>query len=210
MERLKKLYLKVSDNKKIFKITAVVILIIIAVLFFGLKDKSKTISVQEAEAKSNSNTTSEESKELVYVDVGGEVKSPGVYKVEKNSRIFEVISKAGGLTNKADTTNLNQAEVIKDGQKIEIPAKNQGNTPGTDSTAPAQSTETSSKTAAVININSADSSQLQEIPGVGPATADKILNYRKENGSFKKKEDLKNVSGIGEKKYAKMKDKIIV
>ena len=122
MDKLRGIYLKAKDNKKILKMIAVIMIIIAAVLFFEAKGNSDTISLEEAK---KTNTTSGEAQKtetaLVYVDIGGEVKSPGVYKVAKNSRIFEVIEKAGGLTKKADTSTINQAESVKDGQKVQIP-----------------------------------------------------------------------------------------
>ena len=111
----------------------------------------------------------------------------------------KVIEKAGGLKKNAEMDQINRAEIVTDGQKIVIPAK--GETIAASGGAAASG---------LININTADSTALQEIPGVGPATAEKIIAYRTENGRFASKEDIKNVSGIGEKTYEKMKDKITV
>lgn len=206
MERLRELYFKFKDNKKIIRTAAVIMLIIAAVLVFEMKGNNDTITVKEAGEKAAAATETTEEKETqnMYVDMGGEVMSPGVYKMKSGSRVFEAIEKAGGLTAKADTTAINQAEQVKDGQKITIPARTSRS-----STAESGGTVSSPGTS-MININTADSADLQEIPGVGPVTAEKIIEYRNQNGDFRQKSDIKNVSGIGDKTYAKMKDKITV
>lgn len=128
----------------------------------------------------------------------------GVYSVEEGARVFEVIEKAGGLTEDASVEQINQAEAVSDGQKIVIPAKGE-------ELLAAEVYDISGKASrGLININTADSQTLQEIPGVGPATAEKIIAYRTENGRFAKIEDIRNVSGIGEKTFEKLKDKITV
>ena len=142
----------------------------------------------------------------MYVDISGCVKSPGIYKIKRNTRLFEVIELAGGLTKDADYNGFNQAEHIEDGDKIIIPAKNQES----DSASASQGNNATASNNGKININTADSAALQEIPGVGPATAEKIISYRETNGRFRNKEDLMNVSGIGEKTFEKMKDMITI
>ena len=97
---------------------------------------------------------------------------------------------------------------MTDGQKVVIPAM--GETTGAIESPAAGNTGSAVTSDGKININLADSNQLQELPGVGPATAEKIINYREEHGSFASKEDIKNVSGIGNKTYEKMQDMIFV
>ena len=138
------------------------------------------------------------------MDIGGQVKNPGVYTVKEGTRVFEVIEKAGGLTEDAFIEQINQAEAVTDGQKIVIPSSEDAQ----QSLMP--QTASGKDSSGLVNINSADSETLQEIPGVGPATAEKIIAYRTENGRFSSIEDLKNVSGIGDKTFEKMKDKITV
>jgi competence protein ComEA len=106
----------------------------------------------------------------------------------------------------ADTGTINQAEILSDGQKIYIPTKQEmisGNSGG-------NFAGSITRQSGLININTADSAALQEIPGVGPATAEKIISYRNENGKFNTIEDIKSVSGIGDKTFEKMKKKITV
>ncbi|MDD6042768.1 MAG: helix-hairpin-helix domain-containing protein [Eubacteriaceae bacterium] len=192
-----------KNNDKKVKAATTVIILIVAVLFFAGNGKNPDIEVTGTEdsVKIAEETETATTAMPVYVDISGEVKSPGVYQVAEGTRLFEVIEKAGGLTDNAGVMSINQAEIVTDGQKIIIP----------DSQTQTTNTNSSGITSdGLININVADSVELQEIPGVGPATASKILAYRESNGSFKNKEDLMNVSGIGQKTYDKIKDLITV
>ena len=203
MDKLKVYITYLKEHKKIARAAAVVLIMIVAVVFFGHNGEKEEIPIQLPEETKNTETselTPEETEQAeIFVDISGQVKKPGVYQITEGTRLFEVIKMAGGLTSDADKDGFNQAEVVSDGEKIVIPAKGEG----VDS--PISSGTTAS---GLININTADSTALQEIPGVGPATADKIIAYRNENGRFASKEDIKNVSGIGDKTYEKMKDKI--
>ena len=133
------------------------------------------------------------------------MKKPGVYELPFGSRIFEAIEEAGGFTKNADTTLINQAESITDGMKINVPDKKDKSKNASGSTSQEQA-----GSGRMININTADSTELQQITGVGPVTAEKIIRYREENGSFRTVDDLTNVSGIGEKTLEKMKPQITV
>ena len=148
-------------------------------------------------------TTEETGKDEdeIYVDISGCVNSPGVYKVKAGTRLFQVIEKAGGITDDADVETINRAEEVQDGQKIIIYAE------GSESD---KQISGGGEQDGKININRADSDQLQEIPGVGPATAQKIIEYRQSSGNFSSIEELMEISGIGEKTFAEMKDHITV
>lgn len=206
MEKYDKILSYLKDNQKIVKMATVVFVIIVAVLFFvfgGKDDEALTIE------NGNSIGATEQASEDVnserieyYVDISGNVKVPGVYLVDDKTRLFQVVKMAGGFTRNADLDAINQAEIISDGQKIFIPSKINSN--GENSEGVNSSISSDGK----ININNGDMDQLQEIPGVGPSTAQKIIDYRTENGRFTSKEDLKNISGIGDKTYEKLEDKI--
>ncbi|MDR1815369.1 MAG: helix-hairpin-helix domain-containing protein, partial [Clostridiales Family XIII bacterium] len=154
---------------------------------------------------------------FVFVDVGGAVASPGVIAMPAGSRIVDAIAAAGGLSDDADVSGLNQAVVLADSDKIYVPTADEvlsGNVPtsagqgGRQDAAPTAGTVGGSAAAAasgIVNINTADSDGLQQLSGVGPATAQKIIDYRNTYGAFLKPEDLMNVSGIGEKTFAKLK-----
>ena len=218
MELIRKTILQLRDHKNLMQFAAVIALVIIALVLFGVNGQSQTITVDESSASELAAEAPEHPEEeaalpdSVFVDVGGEVSDPGVYEVKGDARIFEVIEKAGGLTKDADTTMINQAETVSDGMKITIPSKQQAVSavaPEQGGTGDATVTQTETE-GGKININTADSTALQEIPGVGPATAEKIISYRNEQGAFQSIEDLKNVSGIGDKTFMKMKDRITI
>ncbi|MEG1067214.1 MAG: helix-hairpin-helix domain-containing protein [Anaerovoracaceae bacterium] len=206
MEKYDKILNYLKDNQKIVKMATVVFVIIVAVLFFvfgGNDDDALTIENGDtigAEEQAAEDASSE--KIEYYVDISGNVKAPGVYLVDDKTRLFQVVKMAGGFTRNADLDAINQAEIISDGQKIVIPSKIKSN--GENSEGVNSSISSDGK----ININNGDMDQLQEIPGVGPSTAQKIIDYRTENGRFTSKEDLKNISGIGDKTYEKLEDKI--
>ena len=204
--------------EKQIKIAVIAIVVITALLLFGRNGENDEIIVEqvgEPETELQIGETgiagsdSEEAVSMsstaikLVVDISGCIKTPGVYEIADGTRLHEVIELAGGLTKEADIDAINQAELVTDGQKILIPAKAEEYNSGNKSQ---EMTTTSDK----ININTADSSSLQEIPGVGPATADKIIQYRDANGRFQSIEDIRNVSGIGDKTFEKMKDKICV
>lgn len=209
-------------HEKWMKLAVITLVVITALVFFGAKGENEEIVVvQDGETLMEQETTDQsQSFELsddsevetetvakIVVDIDGCVKKAGVYEVDEGTRLYEVIQLAGGLTKSADTTLINQAEVLFDGQKIVIPEKVE--TTGNDDV---KGTIVNGGMTADgrININQADAETLQEIPGVGPATAENILAYRAANGKFISIEELKNVSGIGEKTFDKMKDKITI
>ncbi len=141
----------------------------------------------------------------IVVYICGAVKESKVITLKENSRICDAIDAVGGLTNEADLTNINLAYILEDGEKIYIPKKGEE----------IQNNEISSYTnhsssINKININTATQTELETIPSVGPSTALKIINYRKENGKFSKIEDIKNVSGIGDAKFNNIKNYICV
>lgn len=220
MDKLKEFGQKVVEYEHIFKILAVIIFVITAFLLFGPKGNNETITLDKENASKNEVISKEEENEKrgasgkVYVDISGEVKKSGVYEVSSDSRIFEVIEKAGGLTGKADTGAINQAELVKDGQKIVISRKGDNRNVSGSNMADTSSRSTGAShngtAQGKININSADVNELQKIHGVGPATAEKIIKFRSSNGNFRVIEDLKKVNGIGNKTFEKIKDYITV
>lgn len=154
----------------------------------------------------SSNVTPSSKSIIVYI-CGCVNENKNVSLVE-GSRISDAIDAAGGLTNEADLTNINLAYILEDGEKVYIPSKNEKTEDSQSNTS--SSTSYNSKFNAKTNINKANQAELELIPGIGPSTALKIINYRKENGNFKKIEDIKNVSGIGDSKYEQMKSYISV
>lgn len=143
----------------------------------------------------------------ITIDIAGEVIKPGVYKLKNGSRINDVLVMAGGLTAGADRDwvekNLNQAERIVDGQKIYIPNKLESEKLKVKSENVLGISESK-----VIRLNTATVEELDKLSGVGPAIAGRIINYRTKVGGFKNVEELKLVSGIGDKMFEKIKDEI--
>jgi len=142
-------------------------------------------------------STAEEKKDnYILVHISGAVKKRGVYRLFAGSRTIDLIEKAGGLLKGADVTSLNLSQLLKDGQKIDIPEKSLSFAGG------------GSGSGAKVNINTANASELEKIPGVGASTAKKILECRLKNGAFRSYEDLAKIKGFGKKKIEKMKEDI--
>lgn len=138
------------------------------------------------------------------VDIDGAVKNPGVYRLDPDSRVGDAIDAAGGVLDGADVSSINRASRIVDGQKIFVPlAIDAASSPGTGA-APSPVEPASG----LVSINTADEAALDGLDGIGPATAAAIVEDREVNGPFTSLEDLMRVSGIGEKKFAALKDQI--
>lgn len=148
----------------------------------------------------------------VYVDVDGAVASPGVYRLKEGARVSQAIDAAGGLTAEADVTGLNRASKVADGQKIYVPkvGEQQAVTAGGGADGGAVVASGANDAAGLVNINTASASELQSLSGIGPSMAQSIIDERTKNGPFASVDDLMRVSGIGEKKLAKIKDCICV
>lgn len=209
---------KIFEYIKYHKEYSVKILIIFCLVLFGLficlgNDTSKEIVVEKngvtavtAEAVILTGAGIEDVN-YIYVDISGAVNSPGVLKLEENMRVYQAIEMIGGLKADADVSGINMAAKLEDENKIYIPKVGE-------KLETAAINNLQSKTGidhnGKININTANSQQLQELSGVGPSTADKIIQYREEHGSYQIIEDIKNVSGIGDKTFAKFKDNICI
>lgn len=137
----------------------------------------------------------------IKVYVTGLVKNPGVYSMKEGERVIDAINKAGGTLEEADLTNINLAQKVKDEQMIRIPKK--GETNNSSSTGTIDKNEK-------ININTATKEELQSLPGIGPVTAERIIEFRETKGFFKKIEDIMNVPRIGPKMFEQIKEKITV
>ena len=148
-----------------------------------------------------------QSNNEVVIDIGGEVINPGVYKLKNGDRVDEALIAAGGLGAKADREwvekNLNKAEKLYDGEKIYIPKVGEKNVLGQ-----GRDVLQNVSTNKVIRLNSATVEELDKLDGVGPAIAQRIIDYRQENGGFKNIEEIKLVPGIGDKMFEKIKNEI--
>lgn len=167
------------------------------------------------------------SDDRILVHISGAVNKEGIVELKIGSRIADAIDKAGGIKEEADIEDINLAYKLEDGMKIHIPTKQEkeressniikeGKTEEitekyvTTSSGVSAKNETKNTQNLKININTATQTQLETLPGIGPSTATKIITYRKEKGKFKKIEDIKEVSGIGDSKFEKIKNYITV
>jgi competence protein ComEA len=231
-------YLKI--NTKVW-IIGIIILIILILLIFSIcwnkanayieEDINDIVLVKEP-LEDSKNKDNKKEKEMIYyyVDIKGAVINPNVYKLEKESRVVDVIKMAGGLTKDADTSLLNLSKKIIDEMTIIIYTerevrnfKEEINEVSIDETldyieSSCQCPDPEVNQACIcdeenisnekISINTATATILQTLPGIGESKATDIIEYRNENGPFTKLEDLKKVSGIGESVFDKIKDYI--
>ena len=153
---------------------------------------------------------------VIYVDVTGAVKAPGVYTLPAGSRVFEAIALAGGAREDASLENLNQAGILQDGQQIRVYTEEEAaqmaqqgslpSLPGAETAAGQKEGQEAPK----VNINTAGKEELMTLTGIGETRAEAILAYRQETGGFQAPEDLMQVEGIKEKTFEKLKDQITV
>ena len=159
----------------------------------------------ETSTDDKTNIKTEESEEIIMMaDIKGAVVNPGVYEILEGGRVVDLIELAGGLADDADPAAINFALYVKDEMAIYVPRIGEN----INAALPIQGGEASGKE--TVNLNSAQSSELQTLPGIGPAKAEAIIEYRETNGPFKSIEDLKEISGIGDKTFEKLKDLISV
>lgn len=146
----------------------------------------------------------------IYVHVVGRVKSPGIYRLRSSSRVFDAIFAAGGLLKNADQTSANFARVLSDGEQILILSNSGSIESGSASASGIGARAQGPSAVAKINLNRADQTLLETLPGVGPTIAGRILDYRQASGSFRSVKDLMKVTGIGAKMFAKIADLVTV
>lgn len=190
------------------------------------QEKPELESVTIEDTKENGSVTEEESENLtvknqkeekVWVYICGAVNRPGVYTFDSEVRIFEVIAQAGGMTEAASATFLNQAQRVSDGEQIYVPTQvevNAGNV-GTDAS---ESTSDGNQSAGTqtaaedgrVNINTASKEELMTLTGIGEAKADSIIAYRETQGGFQSIEDIMQIEGIKEGVFRKIEDQITV
>lgn len=214
-----------ENKKKVLIIGAICVIIIIGVVIYYLMqdegedyiDFEELDSITENIENIVQNEVIEEIPKIV-VHVSGEVINTGVISLDEGARLIDAINKAGGLTEKADISKVNLAYVLEDAQKIYIPSiddkeeemyilEGSGDTEIVTSSG---SIESKKEEKLMVNINTANAIELSQLPGIGNSTALKIINYRNENGNFNSIDDIKNVSGIGDAKFNKIKDNICV
>jgi competence protein ComEA len=133
---------------------------------------------------------------LVYVQVAGEVRRPGVYPVAPESRVYQVLEQAGGVTEEADEQALTLAAPVTDGARIYVPRRGEVAPAGAVSSSPGGASAPGAAPGP-LSLNAATQAELEALPGIGPAMAQRIIAYREENGPLQSVEELDDVSGIG-------------
>ena len=176
----------------------VVVLLLLVVRHFGGGSAAPPVTPLPAPVRARP-----AAPKLLVVDVAGAVRHAGLYRLRSGSRIDDAIAAAGGPTAKAQLDSVNLAAPVADGEQIVVPGR------GVAGAAPASSPAAGSSPSAPLDLNSATLEQLESLPGVGPVTAQKILDYRQAHGAFHSVAELEGVPGIGPAHMAQLKGLVI-
>ena len=213
-------------RKQIILVTSILLVIAGIISFVIYYSNNENEIIEETPVKKK-NIKKESSEELISVDIKGEINNPGIYSLSPSSRVIDVIYKAGGLTDNADTTVINLSKKIKDEMVIIIYSKDQVNnfketkkleeevqnkciSPDEESIKNDACISDATNTSGKVNINTATKQELMNLSGIGESKAKEIISYREKNGLFNTIEDIKKVSGIGDTIYAQIKENITV
>lgn len=218
--------MKFKNKEKIIGALVLFMLLIVFLIVGYYTTQPKSLSQKEVEeifvdVKSNKENkdivtkTSLEKKEgtsnvkNIIVEIKGAVKKPEVYTLPQGSIVKDLINEAGGLSQDGDISKVNQATKLNDGQCIMIPSKSEGTSNNNfQQSVVINSVQSSSGDSMLVNINTATKEDLEKLPGIGPAMAQRIIDYRDKVGNFNSIEDLKKISGIKDATLDKFKDKI--
>ena len=195
-------------------------IVIIAVALIGYyvygRDTGENELITDDEVLIQQEKTKEEQAKIV-VHITGAVQNEGIVSLDENSRVADAVEAAGGLKDDADMSKINLAYILEDGMKLKIPSVNdvedseEDKKLTNDESVVESIPESNVKSGtSIVNINKANQTELETLPGIGPSIALKIINYRNENGKFSSIEDLKKVSGIGDNKFENIKSYICV
>jgi len=218
-----------KKQKIILIIVAIIVMVGIGYYMYvkdnvNVENDKENLEIEQQKIDNNENNVDSNKNDNlnIIVHISGAVNKEGVIELKENSRIADAIEKAGGLKDNACMDEINLAYKLEDGMKIYIPTieeqKNENikeesnnyieknNIVGDTNT----NSNKQSKQTTKVNINKATQTELEALPGIGPSIALKIVNYRKENGKFKSIEDLKQVNGIGDSKFNKIKNLITI
>lgn len=211
MESIRK---HVTKEKIIISVVILVISIIGLKLFLS-KNAAKVDQFEEVVLTDTTDLIAETEKEnndvvKMYVDIKGAVKLPGMYEVTSDMRVLNVIDMAGGLKETADDSQVNFSQRIEDQMVIYIPVEGEELSETAIAGTNSNTANISKNEDGKVNLNQAAKEELMTLSGVGEKKAEKIIEYREENGSFKTIEDLKNVNGFGEKSFESLEKYISI
>ncbi|MHB0976385.1 MAG: helix-hairpin-helix domain-containing protein [Candidatus Aquicultorales bacterium] len=184
-------------------------LLLAGVATLQLRNRPAEVAVVDASPKKAEDRNSSSGKATVatiIVHVSGAVAKPGVYEIAKGSRVYDALDVAGAALPEGDLESLNLAAKLADGARIHLPKK--GEKPAAPSAA--SGSYAGDQPAGRVNLNTATAEQLVALPGVGEVLAKRILSYREEHGGFQSVEELRQVDGIGAKKFDDLKDEVVV
>ena len=191
-------------KKSLLVLLAVVALAAGGALYAGYRGQEEAVELDAGTAPVQEVQASE-----IVVYVAGAVNRPGVVQLAEGARAKDAVDACGGFLPTADTNGVNLAQKLKDGMQVTVPEKSpQGTAVQGAAVQGAQAGAAKPLPDGMVNINTADEKELDKLPGIGPAMAKRIVEYRTENGAFQAPEEIKRVKGIGDAKYEKMKDKI--
>ncbi|MDP9740049.1 UNVERIFIED_ORG: competence protein ComEA [Bacillus sp. B2I3] len=206
-------------KRKMTMITVAVAFVAGGIYFFSQQgeDPAETedifsVTAKEAEMEQGVNESSAE-PEIIKVDVKGAVKSPGIFTAQAGDRVIDLISAAGSFTEKADTNKVNFAQIIEDQMVIYVPEigeEDKGNLENIQVGTSGGEAVTKGTSGGLVNLNTATQEDLQTLTGIGPSKANAILEYRETAGKFKEVDELKQVTGIGDKTFERLRDSISV
>ena len=204
-----------KKEKVIIIVIAGLMLLFIGFYIINKANNSGYIELETEEIKEVENTIINEEiiieEQNIIIHITGAVKNQGIVEIKEGARISDVINSAGGTTDEADLNKINLAYEVEDGQKIYVPSVNDKvDVESVTQEAGENVIENNKGKNGKVNINTASQTELETLSGVGPSTALKIINYREENGSYEKIEDIKNIPGIGDSKFDSLKDNICV
>jgi len=200
---------KIMAMKKYGWLMIVPVLIIggLGFLFFSKETTPTWENLQVDQTMEEASSTSDFEPMVLMVDIKGEIQKPGVYEMKEGDRIKEVVLLAGGFTEEAEEKQLNLAERVSDQQMIYVPSKEEAQNAGSTIINEQSQLNIADEQ---ININTADQTELQKLSGIGAAKAQAIIDYRESSGPFQNVDDLKEVSGIGEKTIEKLRASVKV